>query len=363
MATSLLTREEANLLHAFDLARRNGWSHEMVRVMQGLEVLFRSTGRGAEWARLVDQVTVELTDPVTGSPRQGQEWDWVLLTEYRVDLAVEARDWETAMRLQRARVAWNREQVAELLTLHPVRLGFEQRGLVRTLAAAMHTLGRILSELDDPGCVEAYAEALELYARTNDRRGQALSTINLGNAYRSIPSIRDLDKAEDYYRRTLDLCGRRDPITRSQAMNGLGNVHQERLDAAADAGRPLAELLVHLNAAARAYRQALGLLPADAPHQRAVVRNQLGLVYALGTEWDEAMDSYREAIHLFEAGGERFYAAGTRRNVASMLLTRGRVGEAQLWAQAALADYEAVGPSAAGELARTKEMLATMEGA
>jgi hypothetical protein len=96
-----LAAEEANLLHARQLARRHGWWDRITSTMQGLRMLYAHTGRRAEWARLVAEIVPEFVDPQTDGPLPGREEAWSLVTDYRVRLAREMRNWPEAERLQR----------------------------------------------------------------------------------------------------------------------------------------------------------------------------------------------------------------------------------------------------------------------
>ncbi|MGQ0605094.1 MAG: CHAT domain-containing protein [Anaerolineales bacterium] len=96
---SALAAEEANLLHARQLARTNGWWNALTSTMQGLRSLYGHTGRRAEWARLVNEIVPGFVDPVTDGPLPGREEEWSLVTAYRVRLAREARQWAEAERL------------------------------------------------------------------------------------------------------------------------------------------------------------------------------------------------------------------------------------------------------------------------
>jgi len=107
-----LTAEEANLLYARQLARANGWWLAMMKTMQGLQSLYAHTGRRAEWKALVDEIVPDLVDPQTEGPLPGREEQWGLVTEYRVRLAMEARECEQAERLQRAQVEKTRKNAA-----------------------------------------------------------------------------------------------------------------------------------------------------------------------------------------------------------------------------------------------------------
>ncbi len=91
-------------------------------VLAGLARPDERTGRACGWAWLVTAITLDFTDPATGGPLPGRGDEWSLVTEYRVELAREARDWATATTLQTARIEWDRHQAAAALAaLRPVR--------------------------------------------------------------------------------------------------------------------------------------------------------------------------------------------------------------------------------------------------
>jgi len=138
-----LEAEEENLLHAWRLARRNGWRKCVIGAMQGLYTLYDLTGRRGEWARLVEEVVPDFVDPDSDGPLPGREEEWSLVTEYRVLLANESRDWEGADRLQRANVDRYRKLAEPLLARPPDSLDVGERNTVRSLAASLTGLGDI----------------------------------------------------------------------------------------------------------------------------------------------------------------------------------------------------------------------------
>jgi hypothetical protein len=153
--TGVLGLEEANLLHARRLALTHGWHELIIGPMQGLLILYEHTGRAVEWRRLVAELVPEFTVPDTGGPIPGREDQWAILTNYRVRIARQARDWPAAGQLQHAVIAWQRGQAAALAT-PPGELDDRQRTRIGNLAAALGELGRILWEQGDPGCVQPY---------------------------------------------------------------------------------------------------------------------------------------------------------------------------------------------------------------
>jgi tetratricopeptide (TPR) repeat protein len=358
----VLRAEEANLLQARRLACHHRWWDLVFGPMQGLGTLYEHTGRMVEWARLVDELVPELVDPATDGPLAGREEQWSLINEYRVLLAwAQQRDYPTAERLQRAQLAWARERAAAALATPPGQLDDDQRHRLRSLAMTYGELGEILRGQQQPTCVQAYTEALQLARRIGDRPLEAVAAYNLGHAHAQVPELRDLDAAARWYQDSLDLRNEADRPGRARCVCDLGTVHRQRFIEAQDAGRPEAELLAHLNAAADAYQQALDMLPADAVRELAVAHSQLGTTYHDGGQPEVALRHWQEAIRYQEAAGNRYGAAQTRYNVAAALLRDGRLGDGLLWAQAALRDYQTYGDRAAAEIAQTQQLIADIE--
>lgn len=352
-----LAAEEANLLHARRLARAHGWHDALTSTMQGLRTLYGHTGRRAEWKRLVEEIVPDFVDPATDGPLPGREKDWGLLTEYRVRLAQEARDWSEAERLQRLRVDWDRRRAAPLLDQPAEAFDPPGRNTVRTLGVSLHDLAQIQRERGEAECATHYRESLEIDELLGDQPGAAVTAFNLGRAYTEVPVLRDLDQAETWYRRGLDLRDEVDRLGRARCLGQLGCVARERFKEALAAEAREDELLRLINEAAGFYHQALDLLPEDAVNDRAVTENQLGAIYADAGDLDRALPHYRECIRLDESAGNPFGAAQTRFNVAVCLARAGRFADAR----AALRNYETFGRRAAAEIEKTKGLLAAID--
>jgi hypothetical protein len=119
------------------------------------------------------------------------------------------------------------------------------RNTVRSLVASLHELGEIQREQNHADCVALYREALEL-AELLDLSAEAAIGYNLGGAYEDVPDVHDLDAAERWYRRSLDLCDERDRLGRSKCHSQLGSVAFARFQEARAAGRGESELVEHL---------------------------------------------------------------------------------------------------------------------
>jgi tetratricopeptide (TPR) repeat protein len=342
-----LRAEEPNLLHARALARCKGWRGRVISTMQGLHVLCDHTGRRAEWVRLVEEIVPDFVDPATEGPLPGREEAWGLVTDYRVRLAREARQWAVAERLQELSVEWNRGRARD-----------DDRSSQRTLAVSLHELGRVQQEMGRAECVAAYRESFDLAQRIGDRPAAAVSAFNLGNAY---IDLRDLAEAERWYRRSLELRAEGDWMVRASCLGQLGYVALERFQEARRAEQPAAVLLRHLHDALGFYHQDLEMTPPDAIGQLAVGHGALGAIYGETGQLDRALHHCREAIRYMESAGNLYDAAQTRYNVALDFLNAGRFADARDYALAALRNYHTYGASAQEKIQKTLDLIARID--
>ena len=353
--------EEANLLHARDLARRYEWWDPVIGTMQGLSSLYGQTGRRTEWARLVHEIIPDFVDAASNGPLPGREERWGIITEYRVRLASQAREWGEAERLQRIRVDWQRKRSAAALATAAESLDVAQRNDIRSLSVSLSMLANILRERGDPDCVAAYQEDHELSLRIGDRPGASVTAFNAGHAYVRIPDLRDLGQAEKWYRRSLELRAEHDRLGRGRCLGQLGAVALERFDEARQARKPEEEMRRHLGDALRFYGQALERLPSNAVDDLAVTHHQVGNIYLWAGDLEAALRHYRESIRYGETQGDLFGAAQTRSNVAVVLANAKRFQDAREYAHAALRSFETFGEGAEEETRRTRELIARIE--
>jgi tetratricopeptide (TPR) repeat protein len=345
----VLRAEEPNLLHARALAKQHGCWGEVIGAMQGLRVLYHQTGRGAEWTRLVDEVVSDFIDPVTGGPPAGREEQWGIVADYRVRLARAARKWDEAERLQRICVEWQRRRTRE-----------EDGNSVRTLAVALEQLGEIQREMGRPACADAYRESLDLFLRIKDRPAPAAIAFSLGKSYMELPALRNLDEAERWFRKSLDLRPEADRMFRAGPLGELGHVAYERFGEARAAKKLRPELLRHLNDALRWYREAMEMVPPDAVFLLAPIHNALGAIHRAAGDLDRALRHYAESIRLQEAQGNLYGAATTRYNVAIALTNARRLADARQYADAALRGYQTYGQGAAKDVQDTLALISAI---
>jgi tetratricopeptide (TPR) repeat protein len=359
--TSALAAEQDNLQHALTLALDAGYWDDTTSCLQGLRALYQRTGRDGEWARLVVQVVPAFVDPATEGPLPGREDEWTLITEYRVRLAIDARDWPLATRLQTLCIAWDRDRAAEALAAPADQLTSVQRNEIRTLVSSLQYLGYILYSQEDADCLPYYQEAFTLAQRIEDPAAEGTLAATLGNAYLDVPALRDLSQAQRWHQQGLERKPEHDRVGRAKSLGQLASIAYERFLEARNAGEPETVLLGHLNAALRGYRQALDLLPADDAEDRGIVHNQIGVIYQQAGDTRQSLHHYQQSIRCDEARGDTYGAGQTRHNIALLLRGDHRPGDALHYARAALHDYENTGPGAARNAARVREFIAILE--
>jgi tetratricopeptide (TPR) repeat protein len=355
-----LRREEPNLLHARSLARQHGWWQAIINTMQGLQTLYDHTGRRAEWKRLVEEIVPDFVG-ADDLPLSGREEQWSIVTQHRVMLAEESRDWSEAERLQSVRVDWNRRRAESLLARPVESLSGNEKNTLRTLGTSLHELGEIQREMGQPDCVKSYQETFEITQRIGDV-SVAVAAFNLGRAYTELPTLRNLDEAERWYQRALELENPNDKKGRATDLGQLGFVAYERFKDAKKEGKAEKEILKYLNAAVDYYQQALALLPPDAVDDLAVTHNQLGVIYKNAGNLEKALYHYNQDIYYDEVAGNIYGAGQTRFNIALMLFQNGRTSDALLYARAALRNFESYGGRAKDMEDRAKGLIGEIEG-
>ncbi|HEX8304602.1 MAG TPA: CHAT domain-containing protein [Jatrophihabitans sp.] len=361
-----LAAEEANLLHARALARSHHWWSHVMGAMHGLKELYEYAGRSVEWARLVDELTADLTDPVTDQPRSGLEYEWSIHTTYRVQLARQARNWKLVQRLHELVLAWDRQNAADALNQPSDQLDDSARNLIRNLAIDLHQLGQALREQNISTCISAYDEAMELARRIGDSQLEAVILFTIGTAYIVLAELRDLDHAEQAYQDSLILRSTDDVLSRAKCIGQLGRVAQYRYEEALQSGEPADVQLRHLNAALSHFRKALDMLPPDAVGLLFVAHGQIGSAYAEGSRFDSslintALFHYRLSTQYAIDAGSRYDAGGSRQSAALLLARHRDSAEALPWAKAALADFDAVGIGAKQNAEEVRRLIAALE--
>jgi tetratricopeptide (TPR) repeat protein len=85
------------------------------------------------------------------------------------------------------------------------------------------------------------------------------------------------------------------------------------------------------------------------------------VIYHRAGDTGQALPHYQQSLQHEEARGNIYGAGQVRYNIALLLADAGRVGDALLYARAALGNYQQAGPSAAAEAARTERLIAELQ--
>ena len=356
-----LRAEEANLRHALHLARTHHLPKPALGCAQGLQQLYDLTGRDIEWARLITDIQDDYIDPATDAPRPGRDDDYSIITGYRVEIARARRDWPTATRRQTTATAWDRDRATPYLNLPPDQLDDLARHRLRTLAGSEQLLGVLLRDQDDPACRDHYQAAYDLIERIGDTPGQARAALSLGNAYLSVTGLRDLDQAQHWHQRGLDLTPEHDRIGRAAAHGSLASVAYNRFLDARTADAPTEELAGYLEQARAGHQQTLDLLPDDHHDYRAAAHGSIGNIHSEIGDVPQALGHYQQSLRHMEARGDTYGAGQTRFNIALLLANNGRASDALHYARAALTNYQQVGPGAAALAAQAEELIQQLE--
>jgi hypothetical protein len=93
----------------------------------------------------------------------------------------------------------------------------------------------------------------------------------------------------------------------------------------------------------------------------SVTHHQLGNIYTEAGDVGRALPHFLEAIRYEERRGNIFGAAGTRFNVAIMLMQADRLEDAWDYATAALRNYETYGDRAVEEIQATRGLIELIE--
>jgi tetratricopeptide (TPR) repeat protein len=358
---ALLSWEESNLLQARQLSRAHGWWDDLTGVMQGLHTLYHHLGRRPEWVRLLDEVVPDFVDPATDGPLIGREKNWDIITQFRIDLARRARRLDEGKRLLGARVDWNRKRAESVLLILPAKLNALQFNVIRSLAVSLYDLGELQRELGQSECVAVYEESLKLVEQIGDRPTAAACAYNLGHAYRYVAALKDLDRAEHWYRRSLEQFGQHNRLGRVKCQTELGSVAYQRLIDAKAGEEPETVLISHFRDAEKFYEEALNLSPQDAVDHLAVTHHQFGTLYAEVGMLEKALTHWHYSLRYKETSGDIYGAAMTRYNIACSLVRTGRLEDAREYALAAQRNYETFDDGATSEIQRTHNLLEYIE--
>ena len=350
-----LVREAPNLLSALRMAQENDWNELVIGIMQGLRVRYQHHRRRFEWKRLVENIAADFTAVSEDSPAPGREDQWSLLTQYRVHLAMEEEQLTEAMRLQTLCVEWDRKQAAPYLNTDSEKMDFPARNAMRNLAVSIAQMGQIQCRLGAPQCIQPLEEAYQLSMKIADSAEAAVCAFHLGGAFFEIPALQDLETAIGWYSKSLELTGEKNPEGRANCLRQLGLITFEQFQQ--EKSDPEKASVDLLQTALHYYKEALELTPAQAIEDRAIVHNQIGIIFTMAGDLESALPHWHESVRLNEARGDFFSAGESRRNIAVGLAQFGRISESLDHARAALENFQKFGDRAAVDVEETGKLI------
>lgn len=355
---TVLADEEANLLCVRRMALKNGWWDAVISAMQGIDTLYDHTGRWVQWKRLVEEIVPIFVDQKTDGPLSGREDDWNLVTEYRAKLAIRSWQLDKGLRLQKKLVEWNREKSGLALAREQHELDGEGRNRIRNYIVSLGDLARIQMKMCDTGCIRSYEEAIEKCKKYGFRTEAAAYYRNMGEAYRNLAEIQNLDKAEWCLRHGLEINNESDGLEYGRCLTTLGHIASERFLETLKASRPEKK---HFEVAQEFYQQALDAFPLDAANELAATHNALGVLQANAGIFDEALRNYQEAIYYIDKLGDLYRAAWFRLNIAINLANFGRLSDALEYAQFAMEKFKECGHFADKKVRDAQDLIALIE--
>jgi hypothetical protein len=194
----LLELDEMNILHAREIARRYQWWKSVTSAMQGLRCLYGYQGRSDEWERLVSEIVPDYCT-ATDDPVPGREESYSLFIEYRLSLEKKSRNTVSRLKLSVKLLEFNRHQANKALSLPSnIEPSPIQKIQIHLLAVSLANIGDDQRQEGNPECVSMYEEAACLMERINNKTEHANLACSLGNAFRDITAIRNLERAAEF---------------------------------------------------------------------------------------------------------------------------------------------------------------------
>jgi len=360
-----LNVNEQNLLHALHLARSHSWWYPELNLLRTIRGLYSDTGRNVEYVRVLDNVATDFVDPATDDSLPGMEEWWFDITLMRASEARSRKGGALRARQMYTRlIAFSREEAKDVPADPSAELDSRSRVALSGLSSVLQDYG-VSRWLDgDPKCVESFEECLSVSERLGEGDEREGTLMQLAHAYVDFPDIRDLEKAEHFYRRVLDLATKRgDPVGMAHAMHEVGQVMYRRfVDEMISENPRMDQIDLFLNEASKYAHKALEILPPTHP-LGSHVHHLLGNIYDDAGQPAVAIPHYVKSITIAETCGDLGGASKGRREVARVYLKTGQLDKAMMYAVAALEDLEnkTGGSVAAGDMDAAKRLVGEVQ--
>jgi tetratricopeptide (TPR) repeat protein len=353
---------EQNFRRAYSLAKHHSLYQEIYGLIGALSTLYIHTGRRIEWHRLLREFHSDVADPNTELPIPGREDCWRIVEDLRAIAAGQAHNFSEAERIASQLVAEYSSIVAPFRSLPTSHLSHLQRLQLGTLAEALVRLGEYQSCLQKPECLAPLEEAYSIGTELGDANVQAMAAYYLGVAYDHVDAVKDLDKADRWYCKSLELRGTANPHESAKCLHQRAGVAFERFKRASKEGddRACFDLL---NQGIDFINGAFSLTPPGSVDDLARMHCMAGLLLGNAFRIPEAREHYAKSIALDESQGNLFWASKTREFFAIDLARQGMIEESLQWAQAALDGFKTYGASAAREIEKMEGFIEQLVGA
>lgn len=194
----VMEHELLDMRYALHLAIAHGSWRQAVSIMRAIRRAMLNRLHESDWTDLVEAVSpMFMTDD--GAPLPGREPYWVVVLDYRIEMAEAHNAFGVA------------EQLANECCRQVRRLrsetGDSRQHLYWTawLAAVLLKLGRMRQAVADPACLQALREAYGLYTDQDQRLKAAECARNLAEAYSSDADYHDDEQAEVWIQRVVAL--------------------------------------------------------------------------------------------------------------------------------------------------------------
>ena len=355
-----LAADEANLRHACNLARKFEWWDLTSGCIHGLGALFEGGGRMAEWQDFLDELMKECSDEATQEPLDGRGLYWRAVVEQGVHSAKQRRRLHQAEKLQRLCLNWDKEQANPYLSVAENELEKPQKAVLERYALSLYRMGGVVRRQGFPE-PNIDQEAVDLQERLEERETASRWAFELGLEYTDNSALRNLQQAERWLQRSLELKEEEDRLGKGACCAELGRVAWERFGEARKANLQQVELLRFLNDARQYYLRALENDPSDDWAHLAAHNQALGHICFSQGDLGRALPYYRESIRYYEREGATDQVAQIQFTLALSLRDANRMVEARKFAQDACANFKKIPDCAPEMLKRAERNLELIE--
>jgi tetratricopeptide (TPR) repeat protein len=331
-----LSLEEANLLQARQIALRKNNLWAIIGTMQGLDQLYDQTGRRSEWKRLVEEIVPYFMDSNTYKPKSDFDELWSLVIGYKIRLARQSQQLEEALSLQEMLLKCDKFRAEAFLDKIPKNLEVKSLNIVRNYIVSIEALGRIQENMANRKCIDTFMKAFDNYMNFGFRTEAATVASHLGNAFYILSEIRNLDEAERWFKKSLELYETSDYLGRGNCLHSLGRIFTGRFR---KAYKERKARIKYNKEAIHFYDQALSILPENAAYSRMYYYRSKGLHFIYAKKYSAASEQFLEAIKINESIGDSYLAADLRFNAALAFFEDGKLPFAIEYAKSSLRYY------------------------